>query len=426
MSVQTVGGAIGGASTGSVGRLYLPGASEFSKTLNLGEVIKGKVLRHYEGSRYQVNFNGQERVVDSAVPLRTGEVIHGRVIGIGDQVELQRVYQQETRGSVPSMETGSVAKSNSGIGLFGRSEATVEQLVAQYQAKLSATDKDTLVRAVRGADNGEAMTLVGLVAAKLGMRQSVELLNAMYRSLLSGGAPNGLFAGGGAAQQLELSVGQSAGIQQDAVRQLADGIRRSVEQIGARKQSDRETDIPDAHDRDRTQTQQTQVESIQDNLARDPSNEDSAARLAHWVLNAQTQGLVAHRLGTVPLLVNGRLIEVDIALFEQQRDLNKEGTDNPATRHRQIVFSLGCEALGRVELVAQLSGDRVRVQITTDSAERTAILSEHMGELKEALAAGGWTTDELRYQTAVQGSEHSVVRTVIEHIISQDSLNRRV
>ena len=49
---------------------------DFLSTLTMGQIIKGRVLRHYEGSRYGVEFGGQERVVDSAIALRSGDVIH--------------------------------------------------------------------------------------------------------------------------------------------------------------------------------------------------------------------------------------------------------------------------------------------------------------------------------------------------------------
>ena len=79
----------------SANRLFLPGASDFAGGLNLGQIIKGKVMRQYDGGRYLVSFGGHERVVDSSVPLTSGELIHGRVIGLGERVELQRVYPGE-------------------------------------------------------------------------------------------------------------------------------------------------------------------------------------------------------------------------------------------------------------------------------------------------------------------------------------------
>ena len=75
MSVDKVTEAIQQAVSRFDKALSIKSDSAFSKSLNLGQVLKGKVLRHYEGSHYVVSFNGQEKVVDSAIPLKTGESV---------------------------------------------------------------------------------------------------------------------------------------------------------------------------------------------------------------------------------------------------------------------------------------------------------------------------------------------------------------
>src|SRR3954462_14554697 len=70
---------------------------DFAAKLTLGQIIKGRVLRAYEGGRYLMDFYGQQKVVDSAMPLRVGDVIHGRVVGLGEHVELQRVQLDASR-----------------------------------------------------------------------------------------------------------------------------------------------------------------------------------------------------------------------------------------------------------------------------------------------------------------------------------------
>ena len=62
----------------------------FRATLKLGEIIRGRVMRSIGEGRYAVNFQGHERVVDSTIPLRTDDILHGRVVAVGDRVELQQ------------------------------------------------------------------------------------------------------------------------------------------------------------------------------------------------------------------------------------------------------------------------------------------------------------------------------------------------
>jgi hypothetical protein len=63
-------------------------ADPFRAALRLGEIIRGRVMRSLGEGRYAVNFQGHERVVDSTIPLRSEEILHGRVVAVGDRVEL--------------------------------------------------------------------------------------------------------------------------------------------------------------------------------------------------------------------------------------------------------------------------------------------------------------------------------------------------
>jgi hypothetical protein len=144
--------------------------------------------------------------------------------------------------------------------------------------------------------------------------------------------------------------------------------------------------------------------------------------LGQFLLNAQTDGSVAHRMGTLPLLVGNRLIEVQVALFEQRRDAEQK----PDARHRHLVFRLNTDTLGPIEISARLSGERVRVQIAARDATSTASLSAQAESLRTSLAENGWLIDEISYETRMDEGHNGVAHAVVEHVISQDSLNRLV
>ena len=65
--------ALGGRAAGGAQLLLLQGDADFAARLTLGQIIKGRVLRAYDQQRYAVEFDGQRRTVDSAVPLTVGE-----------------------------------------------------------------------------------------------------------------------------------------------------------------------------------------------------------------------------------------------------------------------------------------------------------------------------------------------------------------
>jgi hypothetical protein len=190
MSVSSVSAELSAASLAASGRFFLPGASAFADTLNIGQIIQGKVLRSYGSNRYLVAFGGDERVVESSTPLTTGELLHGRVVALGDRVELQRVYEQPHRAR-PSDATGTrpVAVEDA--------DSSIDAVLQRYQVQLTAEAQSTLARAARDAADPEAMAMAGAMLSKLGLPVTGVLLDALYRAQI------GTQGAGGAHRTME-------------------------------------------------------------------------------------------------------------------------------------------------------------------------------------------------------------------------------
>lgn len=416
MSIANIGAGTSAALQGAGNRFYLAGASEFADKLTVGQILKGRVLRQYDQSRYLVGFEGNERVVDSSVPLRTGELIHGRVMAVGERVELQRLYAQDTTelATAGTATPGEVVSD----GVTTRSDQLLEQLLGRFQATLSPAERGQLARAVRAAADGTSMALSGIMLSKLGLPQSSELLGALYASLTRRPAAS---SAAEIAAQLDTLAPGTAPAPTQAVQQLGEMLKTAMDE---RTRSD--------HGKEQTTTRTTEVPLSTSGAAAEavrqvrPDGDERSQRgirdLGRWLLNAQTGGSVAHRHETLPLLLGEQLIEVDVALFSQQRD----GDQKPAARHRQLVFSLNTEALGRVEISARLVGERLRVQVATENSDNTAFMAEHAPALRETLQALGWTLDEVVYETRTAPAGGSATQAVVEHVIRQDSLNRLV
>jgi hypothetical protein len=347
-------------------------------------------------------------------------LIHGRVIGLGDRVELQRVYsgQEQMESNLAAPLTGASTKSQS---LFGRYDRVLDEVLGRYQVQLAAGDRSALIQALKTADNINLMSLTGVMLNKLGLAQSPELLATLYATLTRAG-PQGMLPNGfSELPELETVASRSADAHAGALRQLAEAIKRGVGQSESEPADDRAIAI-DAWD---TSDAQALTQGAIQTLDQPGADNDDAARrqaLAAWLLNAQIDGMVSHRIGTIPLLINDRLIEVDVAFFEQKKDAEQK----PEARHRQLVFSLRTEGLGRVEVIARISGEHVRVRIASDDGNATAALSQYAGALESNLASGGWAVDEVSYETKLGASLNGVARSVVEHVISQDSLNRLI
>ena len=59
-------------------------------------------------------------------------------------------------------------------------------------------------------------------------------------------------------------------------------------------------------------------------------------------------------------------------------------------------------------------------------ATNAAALAQHGVALQAVLAGGGWAVDEVAYETKLSAVVSGVARSVVEHVISQDSLNRLI
>jgi hypothetical protein len=154
----------------------------------------------------------------------------------------------------------------------------------------------------------------------------------------------------------------------------------------------------------------------------DEARRDAQDALTHHLLNAQTGGVVSHRWGLLPLMVGGRLVELSFALFEQRRPAEQP----QGLQHRQVQFSIQTTRLGQVDVVARITGEHVRLHITTGSDTGTSQAARHADSLEGALLESGWRVDEVAYGTHAENPHKAVVRSVIEHVVSLDSLNRLV
>jgi len=419
MSVQGVAAGAVSSLLSSAGRFSLSGAAEFAQSLNLGQIIKGKVLRQYDGSRYLVNFEGNERVVDSAVPLTTGEILHGRVIALGDHVELQRVYAEpENDDSRVSPRQFDNTRPE-----FDRHEQWLQDLLTRYQTELSAEDRAALNQAARVVSDPSGLAMVGVMLSKLGLQQAPELLQGVYSLLKRTSAWTAVstdLAAPTVSSDSVSSQSMAAPLPLASVAQLAQALAKIVGQSDA----DPERESGTARKSGDASISNVAL-AINPRAVRQINDDESRQtqeQVAWRVVNAQGEGAVSHRVGMLPLLLGDQLVEVSVALFEQRRDQDQQ----PEAKHRQVVFALNTKMLGAVQITARLSGERVRIRVTAEDETRAREIAGYTGELRTALAQIGWQVDEIAYESRESDGRNPAVASVVEHIALHDSLNRLV
>ena len=418
--------------------LSFAGDGSFASKLTLGQIIKGRVLLSYEGGRHLVDFDGQQKVVDSAVPLRPDEVLYGRVTGLGERVELQRV-----RVPVASSVALEPTDGESPVAVSGKSGELVTALFGRFHARLSPAEFSLLQRAVERAPVPEAMAQAGLILSKLGLPLTVTALRSLAVVLAaSRGTP--MFSLPTQAIHLETGpmVAQAVGAPPDAAppapadlpapatpgaaampeaaipagaaafAALLGQLLHAGPAAGAAGPPGLPDPVP-AADRLRSGYRRP--------AAREQGDQARDSDLARQILNVQPGGAVAHRVGTLPLFVDGRLVELDIALFDQTGD--SPPGQAPGLAHRRVVFAMHTQTLGRVEVQASSAGAHMRIRISSDAKAGVQYLADHAAALSDSLAQLGWQIDELAYQSVPPGAPGAVAHSVLEHLVAPGSVS---
>lgn len=405
MSVDNVinAGKLGDARSGHALRFDADDA--FGGRLQIGEVLQGKVVQHFDGSRYAVSFGGTEKIVDSALPLTRGELIYGRVVGLNDKVHLQRVFPgqaQTVRG--PGMPAG-----RSG------NQAVLQDLFAQYHAKLPSSLEALVLPQMKAHPTPALVALSSLILSKLGLQAETTLVRSVTRILV------------GERQAIDAESHKASPVLNADNERILKPDPRLISELAsilALLSDPRATQLaPDS-----VPGEEGTVDGCgQENIQADPhegsggqgkQHRDGGEQLGYWLLNAQNDGSVSHRLARLPIWFGERLVEVDVAMFSQGSTLEGENV-----RHRKIVLSLQTEGLGRVEVSVYAADRRLRLHFATDSELASDVLAAHFGDIRSAVDTLGWVVDEVSYVVLPQ-SPDGLMQSVAEHYITNDSLNR--
>ncbi|MCH2172753.1 flagellar hook-length control protein FliK [Myxococcota bacterium] len=367
--------------------------ANFGSTLKIGQILKGRVLRHYDGSRYLVDFNGQEKVVESTLNLRVSENFRARVVSVGKQVHMQHLVSDAEIAS--DLESGSGQRS----GL--RPDARpLGDLFVQWNAQLVPSEANLLQQSAKRASNPELMGVSGLLLHKLGIRLTPELLEALY---------------------FRLDPAQS-----NRPVWEADSVPRL--RLGATPLGERSGPVPErfadylrerAADSTDDGSEEFVGDSTNDHAADDDSRDsDWKWQMGEALLNTQTHGRISHRVARIPIWLGEKFLEVSVALFSESE------RHAPDITFRRAVVFVELEDLGRIQITLGAADSSLRVDVAAESAASADVLVGYAPELKKTLSDQGFQVADLRYLQADLDAEGSVLESVVLHHISQDSLSR--
>ncbi len=383
MTVAHVSGHIHLARSGNRDTEHGPHHDRFAR-LRVGQEIELNVARRLDAMNYQVSLGGSQHTMESSVPLAVGGRIRAVVVAVGDKLELR--YLDTAQAS-----SGADARVDDAPGAAAAPPATlVAELAARYRVQLAPESHAQLERAVGGATDPTAMAFAGLYLAKLGVPITRPSLEALHAAQLDGGMP-GVWRGfprnvstlvDGAASGDDGSTMQLASLVADAMPTEVSSGPTPPPPFGA------------------------------DDDGGDSSN---PGELSRWLLNLQDGGNIGYRYGTLPVIVAGELVELDLVVMQQRPDT--EGR-SPV---RRLVMTLQTQSFGQVRIEARALDNRLLINISGQSPQGAAQLACYQEEVRQLAGRLGWNVEGIGYDLDAQPP--GAARNIIDHVLSAGTVD---
>jgi hypothetical protein len=359
-----------------------------SSDLAVGQIVEVAIIDRTGSGRYSVRINGEAHSAESAATHQPGSSVLAVVTSVGDRLELR---------AISSTEDPAVAQ-------------TLATLAARLRIDLSAATQRLIVMAATNSAAKLATVRAGLFLVRLGEVVTPEALAALVVAQQASRQPISI---GGEKPADGLPTLSTSGINgsMHTIGQLLDHVMPPPD--GAASGT---VGGSGSHSADSEGQQQSAGGDW--SRHRENAEQSSGQPIANQLLSLSDGGAVQYRYVTLPLLVGGALIELDMALFQQRSPAPTPGAP------RRLIMSLNTNQLGVVRIVAQSIGSRLTVSLTSTSDRGVALLSTASAVMRDRLSALGWNVDGLRCEWAADvtpaGSD------IIDHVLSTGLLNRAI
>jgi hypothetical protein len=355
-----------------------------AEDLAVGQLVEVTVIERSGDGRYSVRINGQLRSASSAATLQPGSAVLAVVTRVGDRLELR---------SVSPTEDPALAQALAG-------------LAARYRVELSPAAQREIVVAAAAADSSHTTLRAGLFLTKVGADITATTLAALVAAqelptLSSGAAVRD--RGGIVMTNPGASPVTGPGPATAALGQL---LERVMAQDGASLGTGNFGDPNSGNQQGKKW--QRQPEGV--------DTSGSPRALSRELLSLSDGGALTYRYATLPLLVAGKLVELDMALFQQK------SSPSPSASPQRLIMSLNTSRLGAVRIVARSLHTSLSVALASTSERGVALLTAALGPMREHLAALGWQVDSLRAELVAEVS--SAGREIVDHVLTTGSLDR--
>ncbi|HAO14737.1 MAG TPA: hypothetical protein DDE71_04150, partial [Tenacibaculum sp.] len=333
-------------------KITLLTTDEFTKNLKIGQIVDGKVLQDLGQGRYLVNLGSKENIVETEIPFTKNDLLHGRVVGLGERVELQRIRTSTTKLDSQSITDVPTQPQF----LLSKNEQQLVNLFNKFNASLSTKEKTQLLQSMNNTRVPLNAALAGLVIQKMGLQHST-ILHAAILKVIDNKTGKLNFTHQ-SPQALSVAYSNADG------SQVANNVQKLSEQISLFSKVFPEKYIVDnAQNNNEPTYSGTSSEDSEGYGDKNDRQHQRTVNLARWLLNIQAEGSLSHSIFSLPLIVGDKLLDIGIAIFDQKKSFSTID----GIRYRQIHFSLESEELGPVEVSLKMADNRLRINVMTES-----------------------------------------------------------
>jgi hypothetical protein len=338
------------------------------------------VHRQLGGQYYLAQLAGQaSRIVASNVNLTAGAPQRAVVVAVGPRLQLKLLDSGHEPGNlVTALDSDQGPDEDSADSPDAGVAAQIHALSARYQVPLSNLEHDRLAQAMKSVAEPRSMALSGFYLAKLGLDLSPDALGALYAAVQNGSPP-------APAAVLDVSA---------LLPNLAPQAQAQLHSLVERMDATLNTASGEQHG--------------------DTDSERHGA-LARELLNGPLGEGLARHYGTIPVLVSGQLLELQLVAFQHRE------TPSERSPVRRLFMTLTTPALGRVQIAAQAQGQRLSVTFTGASVRATDALASHAAEVRELATRLGWHVDSVVYSVGqpTGGAEIAMTHVLLDSTMDQ-------
>ncbi|HYM34762.1 MAG TPA: flagellar hook-length control protein FliK [Steroidobacteraceae bacterium] len=376
----------------------------------VGDQVTLRIVGKLADRRFLAAFGDRRYVVDSTVSLSVGQTVKATVSALGGVVELKYLGGGDFQTvSPPTTDTESPATTDT----ESREEpsgAALTELTQRYRVSLTGDQRQLIASLSDDVREPKNMALGALYMTKLGATVDETSARALYSRVVwdESNSRNGL------AQDVSALIRGVQGGDATALQSLSQTLADAIDKSPASTAGSTSAQTLGLANGALAQFAQQHF-AANDDAGHSEPDQRTLQELAARLLNTQDNGALAYRYGSLPVMIGGQLVELDLLMF-RERDSSRASSGL-----KKLVMTLRTETLGPIEIVAQSLDTKLSVAITAQSSQATELLSSHAREVKDLVTRLGWNVDSVSYRLASEPAR--AAGQLVQHVLASGSLD---